>query len=117
VLNAIATDVRDMFQGNTAQFLEQVSPIIPETLWPRLEQQLARLSQKEQLVVHCLQTADDPVSIAALQTALKPQMSEGELMQVLRSLMRRALIEANTPGYTLQRLVMEYLQKFQRKSE
>ena len=109
VLNAIAIDVRNMFQGNTAQFLEQVSPILPETLWPRLAQQLARLSQKEQLVVHCLQTAADPVSITALQTALKPQMSEAELMPVLRSLMRRALIEANTPGYTLQRLVMEYL--------
>ena len=118
VLNAIATDVRDMFQGNTDGFLKQVSPLIPETLWPRLDQQLERLSPKEQLVVRCLQAADDPVSIAALQTALKPQMSEAELMPVLRSLMRRALIEANTPGcYTLQRLVMEYLQKFQRKNE
>lgn len=118
VLSAIATDVRDMFQGNTVRFLEQVGgAIIPETLWPRLDQQLARVSQKEQLVVDCLQTAGDPVSIAALQTALKPQMSEEELMQVLRSLMRRGLIEANTPGYTLQRLVMEYLQKSQRKNE
>lgn len=113
VLSSVAIDVQEFCGGDTAQFLEQFHRTsIPERLRHRLDQQFERLSQPEQSVVRYLQQQGDPISIPALQQAFREQISELELLKVLRSLIRRALIERNTAGYSLQNLAMEYVQVF-----
>ncbi|MDX2211854.1 MAG: NACHT domain-containing protein [Oculatellaceae cyanobacterium bins.114] len=110
ILSAIATTIREVFGGNVAWFLEQFSdPLIPEEMYPRLAQQLRRLSEAEQSIVEYLQQMGEPVALRDLQQALQQQMSGIELMKVLRSLNRRALVEVDATRYFLQELVMEYL--------
>jgi hypothetical protein len=115
VLNSVATDVWEFCRGDTARFLEQFSQTsIPERFRPRLEQQFGRLSQSEQSLVQYLRQKGDPVSIPDLQTAFQEQISDLELMRILRSLIRRALIEVNATGYSLQNMAVEYLQMHSR---
>lgn len=115
VLNAIATDVWEFCRGDTARFLEQFNQTsIPERLRPRLDQQFGRLSQLEQSLVQYLQQKGDPVSISDLQNDFREQISDLELMKILRSLIRRALIEVNAAGYSLQNMAVEYLKMLSR---
>lgn len=115
VLNSIATDVWEFCRGDTARFLEQFNHTsIPERFRPRLDQQFGRLSRSEQSLVRYLQQKRDPVSIADLQNDFREQISDLELMRILRSLIRRALIEVNAAGYSLQNMAVEYLQMLSR---
>jgi hypothetical protein len=110
VLNSIAMDVRELCKGNIDQFLKQADWIaIPEELCRCLEQHLGRLSQAEHTLVRYLQQHGDPVRFANLRDAFTEPISNLELRKVLRSLNRRALLEVNSAGYSLQHLVMEYL--------
>ncbi|NJN56938.1 MAG: hypothetical protein HC879_05280 [Leptolyngbyaceae cyanobacterium SL_5_9] len=111
ILSSIAMDVRELCNGNTDQFLKQADwTTIPEELCRRLGQHLVRLSQSEQTLVQHLQRQGDPIRFANLRTAFAEPISDLELRKVLRSLNRRALLEVNSAGYSLQHLVMEYLQ-------
>jgi hypothetical protein len=115
VLSAIATDVWEFCRGDTARFLEQFSQTsIPERFRPRLDQQFGRLSQLEQALVQYLQQKGDPVSISDLQNDFREQVSDLDLMKILRSLIRRALIEVNATGYSLQNMAVEYLKMLNR---
>ncbi|MBD2461850.1 NACHT domain-containing protein [Oscillatoria sp. FACHB-1407] len=114
ILSAIATDIREFCKGDTALFLEQFKDplaLIPDSMRSRLEQQLERLSPAEHQIVSYLLTCEEPVSLSELQQATGQRMSAGELMNVLRSLKRRAFIDTDEKCYFLQRLVMQYLQQ------
>lgn len=111
VLNAIATYIREMCRGDTAWFLKEFSDTLTlDEIYPHLARQLERLSKAEQITVQHLKEQGAPVSFTELQHGLKPHISVTELIKVLRSLNRRAIVEVNATSYSLPSLIMEYLQ-------
>lgn len=107
-LKIAATSIQDLFSGNIVQFLSQNS-VIFGGVGSLLGKQWQRLSPLEKDVMYWLAINREPVTLAELQADLLPQPSQTELLETLKSLWGRSLIESNTAGFTQQPVVMEYL--------
>lgn len=116
-LKIVATTVRDIFAGNTAELLKETT--IFGDINNLLEQQFERLSDLEKEVTYWLAINREPVSLTQLREDLL-SLSQLKLIETLESLSRRSLIEsvnssniekdiAKSCSYTLQPVVMEYV--------
>ncbi|MEI2579155.1 NACHT and WD40 repeat domain-containing protein [Scytonema sp. PRP1] len=107
-LKIVATTIADLFDGNTAQFLQQ-GTIVFGDISDLLAQQFNRLSTLEQQVMYWLTINREWVSFTELQGDIIPAISLRELLETLESLQLRSLIEKNAGNFTQQPVVMEYL--------
>ncbi|MEM9807924.1 MAG: NB-ARC domain-containing protein [Cyanobacteria bacterium P01_D01_bin.56] len=107
-LQIVATTVQEVFDGNITQFLEQGSSIFGD-ISDLLEQQLERLSDLEQQVMHWLAIYRDWTPMTELQEDLVPGVPQRSVLEALESLQRRSLIEKNGGLFTQQPVVMEYM--------
>lgn len=108
VLNAIAAKIRDLFNGDIQTFLQQ-GTIIFDDIQALLECQFNRLSHLERAIVNCLVAHHEPLTIAEIRHAVTPPISNGEVLEVLQSLLWRSLIEGSAARYSLQVLMAEYI--------
>lgn len=110
-LNAAATLVLNLFDGNISDFLAQLTgeATLLSDICYLLEQQLERLSDLERQVVQYLTASREPVTITHILSTLDSTVSWAQLQEVLQSLKRRSLIRINAMHYSLQPLLMEYL--------
>jgi DNA polymerase III delta prime subunit len=111
-LKAVAKTIRDLFNGNVAEFLDQNTIVFGEVA-TLLSPAFQRLSPCEQEVLYWLATEATPVTFAALQQSLSPSISQAELLEYLVSLGQRSLLSPLTTGnqshFTLPPLVRAYV--------
>ncbi|HEY9622041.1 MAG TPA: NB-ARC domain-containing protein [Crinalium sp.] len=116
VLKIVATTIQEIFDGDISAFLRQGISIF-DGVSELLEQQFDRLSQLEQAILFWLAIACEPVSLEGLHHDLFPAVSQRQVLEALKSLGRRSLIEKAKPTslektsalFTLQPVVTEYL--------
>jgi len=106
-LKLVGATVRDLFAGDVAAFLRDETPIFDD-IRDVLDQQFARLSHLERELLLWLAIEREPTTIPALLANLVHRESQRAVLEVLRSLQRRSLLEQPGEGFTLQNVVMEY---------
>jgi WD40 repeat protein/DNA-binding SARP family transcriptional activator len=107
-LKLVAQTVQDLFENDIASFLATEAPIFDD-IRTVLDEQFARLSRLEQEILIWLAIEREPVSVQVLRDNLVAPGPPRALLEALRGLRRRSLIEQNTHGCALQNVVTEYL--------
>jgi hypothetical protein len=112
--------IREVFNGNVANFLKQNTLVLGDRLRTLLKEQVNRLSDLEKEVVYWLAIEREPISVSRLRADLLLPPMRSQLLEALASLERRCLIDKATPTlieekteasetlFTLQPLVMKY---------
>ena len=110
MLNLAAARIR-AFGGDITGFLNQplLSGSFAREIGELLDQHLQRLSESEDLVVNCLARYRGFVRFATILQAVAHQIPSQELEEVLRSLLRRSLIQVHQFTYKLEPLFERYL--------
>ncbi|MCS6814758.1 MAG: NB-ARC domain-containing protein, partial [Cyanobacteria bacterium] len=107
-LRIVATTIQELFDGDVKRFLQQ-STILYSGLRNLLDNQFARLSDKEKRVLYWLAISrGEQVSLTELQRDILPPTDQSALLEILESLTRRSLI-GNTTVFSLHPAVMEYV--------
>lgn len=110
-LIAIATNVREVFDGDIKSFLvslQQGSALLHD-IRALLERQFNRLSELERAVVRCLATYPEPLTLAEIVQSVRHPTANLEVQEVLQSLLRRSLIEHSATRYALSALMADYI--------
>ena len=109
VLKIISSYIKELFAGDISKFLSQ-GTIVFGSIDKLLEYQFNRLSELEKTVMYWLAINREPVSITQLREDILPRPSALPiLLESLKSLNRRSLIQNSMGGITLQNVVMEYM--------
>ena len=107
-LKIAATSIRDLFEGNITQFLEQGSSAF-SGIGTLLQRQCDRLSPLEQQIMYWLAINREPIDCSQLQNDILPTIPRIKLLDLLESLRWRGLIECTAAGFTQQPVVMEFI--------
>jgi transcriptional regulator with XRE-family HTH domain len=107
-LRPVAAAIRDLFAGDVAAFLRAQTPIFDD-MRDILEQQLTRLSPLEREVLVWLAIEREAVSLQTLQGNLVYPQSTGAVLEAVRSLQRRSLLETCGDRITLPHMVTAYV--------
>jgi WD40 repeat protein/DNA-binding SARP family transcriptional activator len=107
-LRLVAETIHDLFGEDTAAFLRHET-LIFEDIRAVLDQQFARLSGLEREILTWLAIEREAVSIQGLQGNLVHPVARWTVLEAVRSLQRRSLLEARGEGVTLQNVVIEYV--------
>jgi WD40 repeat protein/DNA-binding SARP family transcriptional activator len=106
-LRLVAATIRGLFAGDVASFLRDETPIFDD-IRDVLDQQFARLSRLERELMVWLAIEREPTTIPVLHANLVQREPQRAVLEALRSLQRRSLLEQQGQGFTLQNVVMEY---------
>jgi len=110
-LNITATLIAELFGGSVADFLQYDMPMLDESLRWRLEQQFQRLTEPEIAVITQLAYSTEAVALSQLLNELT--LSPTELINAVRSLVRRFIVETEERGkitcFTLNPVVAQYV--------
>ena len=104
----VASTIKDLFDGDVHQFLQQAI-LSFDDIEDLLTEQLDRLSSLEREVMYWLAIEREAISLEQLQQNLLISISPTQLLETVKSLKRRSLIEKTKTGFTQQPVVMEYL--------
>jgi WD40 repeat protein/DNA-binding SARP family transcriptional activator len=107
-LKLVAQTVQELFGSDIASFLATEAPIFDD-IRSVLDQQFARLSRLEQELLIWLAIEREPISVQALRENLVSPASPRAVIEALRGLRLRSLVEQNARGCALQNVVTEYL--------
>ncbi|WP_392531266.1 NB-ARC domain-containing protein [Nostoc sp. C117] len=109
-LNIVTNEIKDLFDGNIADFLLQGTPLCNGII-QMLDKQCNRLSSIQNSIMYWLAINREPVSIKELdEDVISTSANSKRLIQnALEYLKRRSLIESVAGCFTLQNFVMEYL--------
>jgi len=107
-LKLVATTIQDLFDGNIAEFLNQET-IAFEGVRDLLDQHFNRLSDLEKSVMYWLAINREPVSLQELQEDIILSITKPKLLEALKGLIGRFLIEVTKGSYTQQAVIMEYI--------
>lgn len=107
-LRLVARTIKDIFDGDVIAFLREETPIFDD-IRAMLDQQFGRISQLERDILIWLAIEREPVSFATLIANLVNTPSRSTLIEALRSLQRRSLLEKFDDGFRLQNVLIEYL--------
>jgi len=105
-LKLVATTIRDLFDGDVAEFLQEGAVAFAEVR-DLLDQHFERLSELEQSVMYWLAINREPVSVRELLEDIVPPVQKPRLLEALRGLVGRSLVEKNEMDFMLQNVVME----------
>ncbi|MEM6432983.1 MAG: NB-ARC domain-containing protein [Cyanobacteria bacterium P01_D01_bin.115] len=100
--------IQELFAGEVARFLDY-SVYVFDDINDLLDEQFNRLSELEQQVMYWLAIEREPVTIETLAANILESVAKRDLMEALKSLVRRSLIYPAAMGFTQQPVVMEYL--------
>jgi WD40 repeat protein len=107
-LKLVADTVDEIFGGDLAEFLTD-DTLIFDDIRTVLDQHFLRLTDLEQQVLFWLAIERETTSLATLRSNLLDPPSQRVLLETLRNLQLRSLIEHQAGGFALQNVVMEYL--------
>ena len=110
-LKIVAAGIRDLLGGDVSQMLALMREggLTFGDIQDLLQRQFLRLSESEQEVMYWLAIAREPISAIALKENLLSIESKQKLIVTLELLKKRSLIEVMANGFTLQPVVMEYV--------
>ncbi|HEU5088251.1 MAG TPA: WD40 repeat domain-containing protein, partial [Roseiflexaceae bacterium] len=106
-LKLVAATIRNLFAGNVHGFLGDETPLFDD-IRDVLDEQFGRLSALERELLVWLAIERESVALAALQADLVLREPLHVMVEALRSLQRRSLLECTGDTFTLQHVVMEY---------
>ncbi len=108
-LKIVSETILELFGSEIAPFLEQGEAVFG-SVRELLDEQFARLSAGEQMVLLWLAILREPVSIEELLAALATPLSRAQVLDAVEALRRRSLIERGQRrgSFTLQSVVLEY---------
>ncbi len=106
-LNIIATTINDLFSGNISELFQYDPRFLDADIKELLHQQFTRLSELEKQVISHLATQTEAVNISTLLDNL--QITPSDLLNILKSLQRRSLIEKQENNFTLLPLLKQYI--------
>lgn len=112
-LMLIAETIQELFAGDIAAFLTEAAPIFDD-IRDVLDEQYARLAPVERDLLFALAIERLPLREIALEQAFAQRHAKRHLLEALRSLQRRSLLETyptvnGESTFGLQNVVMEYL--------
>ena len=107
-LKLAADTVDEVFGGDLREFLSEEA-LVFDDIRDILDQQFAQLTDLEQGILFWLTIEREPTSFARLRANLLQTPAQNHLMEALRSLQRRSLIERQSEGFALQNVITEYL--------
>ncbi len=107
-LKLVADTVADLFEGDIDEFLQE-DTVVFDDIRTILDQQFARLSALEQDLLFWLAVERVPTALAQLRQNLLPGSAQRLVVEALRGLQRRSLIEHSAAGFGLQNVIVEYL--------
>jgi WD40 repeat protein len=107
-MKLVAQVIREVFGGQITAFLND-GEIFFRDVRDVLEQQVTRLSAREEEIVYWLAIEREAIELDNLQKEIVSAVSKGELQEALWALRRRQLIETSPTGFTLHPVIMEYL--------
>lgn len=107
-LRLAATTVREFFGGDPEAFLACEPPLFDDVRYI-LDQQCATLSPLAKRIMRELAMRPQGMSFQALRDVLGDSLPKHDLLQALRALKRRSLLETYDQGFGLQDLVAEYV--------
>lgn len=106
-LKLVATTIRDFFGGDVTLFLED-EPLIFDDIRALLDQQFARLSKLEEELLLWLAVEREAVPFTELVENLMQPPSNRVVLEALRALRARSLLEIDQGNFRLQNVVLEY---------
>jgi SpoVK/Ycf46/Vps4 family AAA+-type ATPase len=111
-LNMVAPIIIDLFDGKVSEFVRQNTTVL-DGIKDILEEHFTRLSPLEFNLVYQLANTVYPLSIEELQEKIPSPVSRSQLMEALKSLNWRSLLENRTENkcrlFTLQSVVKKYI--------
>ncbi|MBD2294929.1 hypothetical protein H6G06_15935 [Anabaena sphaerica FACHB-251] len=109
IIKIITHTIVELFNSDVEKFLAQNTLLVSNKIHSLLEQQLNFLSTLEKQIMYTVATHQQPVTINYLINKL-PHISISHLFQAIKNLYSRCLIEKTAGKYTLQPLIIEYVQ-------
>ncbi|MCX6046460.1 MAG: NACHT domain-containing protein [Chloroflexi bacterium] len=106
-LKLVAETIQNIFAGNIAAFL-QAETLVFDDIRDVLDQQFARLAPLEHELLVWLAIVREPTSFDALRALLAQPPATRLVLEAMRSLQRRSLVENYAEGFGLQNVVLEY---------
>jgi len=107
-LTLVAETILELFGGDLDAFV-QAETLLMDDIRYVLDQTCARLSALEREILGWLAIEREPVTLATLQSNLIQPRSQHGIVDALRALVRRCLIEQEGEHFGLQNVVMEYI--------
>ena len=106
-LNIISTTINDLFSGSISELFQYDSLFLDADIKELLHQQFSRLSELEKQIISHLATKTEAVAISTLLDNL--QIPPSDLLNIIKSLQRRSLIEKQENNFTLSPLLKQYV--------
>ncbi|GHO96593.1 hypothetical protein KSF_066410 [Reticulibacter mediterranei] len=107
-LKLVSEPIRELFHGDIATFLAQ-NEVIVSDIYELLNQQFQRLSSLEQEILYWLAIEREATALDTLREDIVHAVPKGELLEALKSLRRRSMIESlDTARFSLQPVILEY---------
>jgi WD40 repeat protein/transcriptional regulator with XRE-family HTH domain len=112
-LQIVAETITDLFAGAIGPFLAQ-DTLVFGSISDLLDEQFARLSDRERMLLLWLAIVREPVSLEELRAMLVGALPTGQVLEAVDGLRRHSLIEhGQRPGsFTLQSVVLEYVSTY-----
>src|SRR3989454_10457745 len=109
-LSIVAETIADLFGGAISPFLS-AGTILFNSITQLLQEQWARLSPLEQMVLWWLAILREPVSLEELLEVQAAPLAPAQILEAVDGLRRRSLVErGQRPGsFTLQAVVLEFV--------
>lgn len=107
-LKLAADAIRELFTGDIKAFLATDTTLF-HNIRELLDQQFSRLTVLERELLYWLGIEREMVTLQILQTNLAYTIPQVHLLEALRSLRRRSLIEHNQTGFGLSNVVLHYI--------
>jgi hypothetical protein len=112
-LKIIASTIKEIYNGSVSQFLADQQDIYLGDLEHLLESHLERLSPSEKQVIYGLAYQDQPVNFS--ENFVDIELSKSEFLNVIKSLIRRCLVEKLEIGerslFTLNSILKSYIKQ------
>lgn len=108
ILKIVASLIQDVFDSNISEFLKHKT-LAFEDIRALLDEQFNPLTDLEKQIMYWLAIEREPVSVQQLHDNLIPPVNQPKLLEALKLLTHRSLIEKNDGKFTLQPVVMEYV--------
>jgi WD40 repeat protein/DNA-binding SARP family transcriptional activator len=107
-LKLVARTIQELFDGDIAAFLGGELPIFDD-IRTVLDEQFARLTPLEQEILVWLAIEREAIGVPALEQRLVRPPGRRNVLEALRALQSRSLLEKTEAGLALQNVVAEYV--------
>lgn len=104
----MARTIQDLFAGDMTAFLDE-EIVVFDDIRTILTQQFVRLSPLEREILIWLAVEREAIALDELAQNLIWMPARRDLLEALRALQRRSLLEKRDTGFTLQNVVTEFL--------